>query len=89
MPEPETTPLKHDVRRVEASVLKLAADMHPKHLRIPDFLQLLESSTKDDREVRTALGAIQNLREFGALSSEPDGSVKLTPSALRGIHLLA
>jgi hypothetical protein len=81
------TPPKYDLTKVEAIILEIAAELHPQHLAADDFLSKIISDRDDSREVKTAMRAICNLREFGLFQRREDEVVEPTPAALRAIAL--
>ena len=80
---------KYDLATVEAVLLEMAAELHPRHLTARDLSLEIVSDPDDGREVETAAEAIRNLQEYGLLSVGEDGSVTPTPAALRAVALLA
>lgn len=88
MTNPETPP-KYNVAIVEAVILEVAAELHPRHLTAKDLSLSIVSDPDDGREVETAIHAIRNLREFGLFADRGDEIVEPTQAALRAVALLA
>lgn len=82
-------PAKYDVAKVEAVVLEVAVELHPRHLTARELASSIVGDGGDEREVETAARAIGNLREYGLLSTRgEDEIVRPTPAALRAVALL-
>jgi hypothetical protein len=84
----DKTPPKYDIATVEAVILEIAAELHPKHLSAGGLSMRIVSNPDDDREVETAALAIRNLQEFGLFRNRADEIVEPTPAALRAVMLL-
>jgi hypothetical protein len=85
----EETPPKYDLAVVEAVILEIAAELHPRHLTARDLWLRIVSDPDDNREVETAAQAIRNLREYGLFRDREDEIVEATQAALRAFALLA
>lgn len=83
------TPPKYNVATVEAVILEVAAELHPRHLSTGGLLLEIVSDPDDAREIETGTRAIRNLREFGLFFPRDDEIVEPTPAALRAVALLA
>lgn len=83
------TPPKYDLAIVEAAILEIAAELHPRHLTARELSLRIVSDAGDRREVETAAQAIRNLREFGLFRGRDDEIVEPTQAALRAVALLA
>jgi len=79
---------KYNVAIVEAVILEVAAELHPKKLTARELSLKIISDADDAREVETATRAINNLREFGLFVARDDEIVEPTPAALRACALL-
>jgi hypothetical protein len=86
MTNSETAP-QYNLATVEALILEVAAELHPRHLSARDLSLKVAIDPDDSREVETAIQAIRNLREFGLLAGQDDESVEPTPPALRAVLL--
>lgn len=82
------TPPKYDVAVVEALILEVAAELHPRHLSTGGLLLEIVSDRDDAREIETGTQAIRNLHEFGLFIDRDDEIVEPTPAALRAVALL-
>jgi hypothetical protein len=82
-------PPKYDVATVEAVILEVATEMHPRHLTARDLSLQIVSDPDDGREIQTAAEAIRNLRELDLLRVRDDEIVEPTQAALRACALLA
>ena len=82
------TPPKYNVAIVEAVILEVAAELHPRHLTAKDLALRIVSDPDDGGEIETAAEAIRNLREFGLFHGREDGIVEPTQAALRACALL-
>jgi hypothetical protein len=87
MTHSETSP-QYDLAKVEAVILQVAAELHPRHLTVKDLSLRIVGNADDAREVETATKAILGLREFGLLVAGDDDIVEPTPAALRACALL-
>ncbi len=56
----ERVPPKYDVATVEAVILEVAAELHPRHLTAKDLSLRIVSDPDDSGEVETAAEAIRN-----------------------------
>jgi hypothetical protein len=83
------TPPAYDVAKVEAVVLEVAAELHPRNLPVRELSLRVISDIDDKREVDTVRQAIRNLHEFGLFVTRDDGSVEPTSAALHAVALLA
>ena len=79
----EGTPPKYDLGTVEAVILEVAAELHPRHLTARDLALKIVGDPDDDREVETAAQAVRNLREYGLFCDREDGIAEPTRAALR------
>lgn len=79
---------KYNIAIVEAVILEVAAELHPRNLTVRELSLEIVSDAEDRREVETAAQAIRNLREFGLFRDRDDELVELTQSALRAAALL-
>lgn len=79
---------KYNVSKVEAVILEVAAELHPKRISTGGLLRKIVSDLTDAREVETASRAIHNLCEFGLFSARNDGKVEPTPAGLHAVRLL-
>ncbi len=79
---------KYDVAIVEAVILEIAAELHPRHLTARELSLEIVADAEDRREMETAAQAIRNLREFGLFRDREDELVELTQPALRAVALL-
>ncbi len=82
------TPPQYDIAKVEAVILEVAAELHPRHLTTRDLSLKIVGDANDAREVETATKAILGLREFGLFAVRDDEIVEPTPAALRACALL-
>lgn len=82
------TPPKYNVSIVEAVILEVAAELHPKTLSTGGLLLEIVADPDDAREIATGVQAINNLREFGLFADRGDEIVEPTPAALRACALL-
>jgi len=82
------TPPKYDVATVEAVILEVAAELHPRNLTARELALEIIGDPDDAREVGTAAQAIRGLREFGPFNVRDDEIVEPTPAALRAVALL-
>jgi hypothetical protein len=80
-------PAKYNVSKVEAVVLEVAAELHPKQISTGWILREVAENLTDAREVETASRAIHNLREYGLLTPRDDGKVVPTPAGLHAVAL--
>lgn len=87
MTDGETSP-KYDVAIVEAAILEIAVELHPRKLTARELSLKIVGDVDDAREVETATQAIRNLREFGLFADRDDEIVEPTPAALRACALL-
>jgi hypothetical protein len=87
-PEEEPTPPKYDGPVVEAVILEVAVELHPKHLSAGALLLEILSDPNDLREIGTALQAILSLQGVGLLTHRTDERVEPTPAACRAVQLL-
>lgn len=87
MTKADTSP-QYDIAKVEAVVLQVAAELHPRHLTAGELSLEIVSDADDAREVETAAKAINGLREFGLFAVRDDEIVEPTPAALRACALL-
>jgi hypothetical protein len=87
MTKPNTSP-NYDVAIVEAVILEVAAELHPKDLTAEELTLTIISDPNDSKEVKTAAQAIRNLREFGLFADREDEIVQPTPAGLRACALL-
>lgn len=83
------TPPKYDLAVVEAVILEVAAELHPRRLTADEFSLRIVSDPDDSREVGTAAQAIRNLSQSDLLHHRDDEIVELTRAALRAVALLA
>jgi hypothetical protein len=83
------TPPKYNVATVEAVILEVAAELHPRNLTANELALEIISDPDDAKEIETAVQAIRGLREFGLFKIQDDEIVEPTPAALRAIALLA
>jgi len=83
----ETPPAKYDVAKVEAVILEVAAELHPRHLSTGGLLLKVIGDPDDAREIETGTRAIRNLQEFGLFTHRSDEIVEPTPAALRAVAL--
>lgn len=88
MTDTEVSP-KYNVSIVEAVMLEVAVEHHPKHPSMGGLLREIVSDLTDAREVETGSRAIHNLRKAGLFTHRDDGKVEPTPAALRAVALLA
>ncbi len=88
MTNADASPPKYDVAVVEAVILEVAAELHPKNLTAKELALRIISDADDPREVETAAQAIRGLREFGLFANRDDEIVQPTPAALRACALL-
>lgn len=82
------TPPKYEVAKVEAVILEIAAELHPRRLTARELSLRIVGNPDDNREVATAAKAIRNLGESDLLHHR-DGIVEPTRAALRAVALLA
>ena len=82
------TPPQYDIAKVEALVLQVAAELHPRNLTTREISLEIVGDADDVRELETVAEAIRGLREFELLTSRDDGIVEPTPAALRACALL-
>lgn len=87
MTNADTSP-NYDVAKVEAVILEVAAELHPKKLTARELSLKVISDADDAREVETAAQAIEGLHEAGLFSLRTDETVEPTPAALRACALL-
>jgi len=80
---------KYDVAIVEAVVLELAAELDPEHLPPKQFLLEVVGDPHDEREIKTGMQAIDNLRDVGLFTHRDDEFVEPTPAGLRAVDLFA
>lgn len=88
MADGDTLP-KYKVAVVEAVILEVAAELHPRRMTALELSLEVVGDADDQREVDTAVQAIGNLREFGLVCVREDDVVVPTPAALRAVALLA
>lgn len=79
---------KYNIAIVEAVILEVAAELHPRNLTARELSLEIVGDVDDRREVEVAAQAIRNLREFGLFRNRDDGLVELTQPALRAVALL-
>jgi hypothetical protein len=82
-------PPQYDLPTVEAALLEVTVELHPRHLPARELREQIVCEPEDRREVNTANQAIANLREFGLFSTRRDDIVEPTPAALHAVALLA
>lgn len=82
------TPPKYNVAIVEAVMLEVVAELHPRHLTAEDLSREIVNDPDDSVEVEIAAQAIRNLREFSLFRERDDGTVEPTQAALRAVVLL-
>jgi hypothetical protein len=82
------SPPEYDVAKVEAVMLEVVAELHPRHLNARNLSLSIVNEASDEREVETARLAIENLRESGLFEKRGDQIVEPTPAALRAVALL-
>jgi hypothetical protein len=83
------TPAKYNVAKVEAVLLVVAAELHPRHLTARELSLEIVDDAEDEREVETAELAIRNLRELGLFLVRDDEIAAPSPAALRAVALLS
>ncbi|HWM63449.1 MAG TPA: hypothetical protein VNP96_05600 [Solirubrobacterales bacterium] len=83
------TPPKYNVSIVEAVILEVVAELHPKLISAGALLRRIVNDLADAREVATGSRAIHNLRESGLFTHRDDGKVEPTPAGLHAVRLLA
>jgi hypothetical protein len=88
MAEHETTSPKYSVATVEAVLLEMTAELHPKHLSTEGLLLEVVTDPGDEREIETGMQAIRSLREIGLFTHRDDEIVEPTPAAVRAVKLL-
>jgi hypothetical protein len=81
---------KYNLSLVAALILEEAVELHPRHLTARELSLRIVIDPDDSREIETATGAIEDLREAGLLSHRNDDEVvEPTRAALRAVTLLA
>jgi hypothetical protein len=80
---------KYNVTIVEAVLLKMAVELHPRHLTARNLSLRIISNPDDRKEIETAARAIRGLRGVGLLTERDDATVEPTPAARRACELLA
>lgn len=80
---------KYDTAKVEAVMLEIVAELHPRHLTDDELSRQIVGDPGDSREIGTAVEAIRNLRESDLLHDRDDGVVEPTRAALHAVTLLA
>lgn len=83
-----TIPPKYNIAIVEAVILEVVAELHPRHLTGQELARQITSDPDDAREIETAAQAIRSLREFGLVRNRDDEIVEPTLAALRAVVLL-
>lgn len=83
------TPPNYDLAIVEAVILEVAAELHPRRLTAGELSLKIVSDPRDSREVETAAQAIRNLRQSGLFHFRDDEIVEPTQAAIRAVALLA
>lgn len=87
MTKPDTSP-QYNVALVEAVILEVAAELHPKNLTARELSLKIINNPDDGREVEAAAQAIRGLREFGLFCDGGGEIVMPTPAGLRAVSLL-
>jgi hypothetical protein len=83
------TMAKYNVAKVEAVILEVAVELHPRHLTRDELMLQIVSDPDDHREAATGARAMRNLREVGLLGDTDGELVKPTRAAVRAVALLA
>jgi hypothetical protein len=86
---PGHTPPQYNLTTVEAVILKVVAELHPRHLPSEELWRQIVTHPEDEREVKTATRAIASLKELGLFTARADDIVEPTPAALHAFALLA
>lgn len=81
-------PPKYNVTLVEALILEMAPELHPRRLPADELSLEIVGDPDDSREKETVAQAIRGLREFGLLTDRDDEIVEPTPVALHAVALL-
>jgi len=81
---------KYNLSLVASLILEEAVELHPRHLTARELSLRIVIDPDDSREIETAIGAIEDLRESGLFRYRNDDEVvEPTRAALRAVTLLA
>jgi len=81
-------PPNYDIAKVEAVILEVAAELHPRRLTAGELSLRIVGDPDDSREVEIAVQAIRNLRQSGLFHHRDDEIVEPTQAAIRAVALL-